>query len=196
MARRNEGRTIVLAGLQPPRSGDLVLGFDVSSSTIGWGLVASEGPILVAHGHYRPPTSKHSLHHRLSASYDFAKDLCERFSPTVAAVEEIALFIKGKSSARTITTLAFFNGAVALAAYRALGGVRLYPVSTIRKTIKKSLGLKGTPRKEEIPSIIREHLEPGFAHVPKRGSDEPAVQTNDEADGIAVAWSCALELAA
>lgn len=196
MVRRNTGREVILELPQDGQS--TILGFDVSSSTIGWGLIARERPLrLLAHGHYRPPPSKHPFHHRLSESYDFIAGLCRRFNPDIVAVEEIALFVKGRSSARTITTLAFFNGAVSLSAFRELGGdpekLRLYPVGRIRKLIKQACALQATPKKDEIPDLVRSSLDARFTSVTKRGSDEPAVQTNDEADGIAVAWACALD---
>lgn len=188
MVARNDGRTIILASKDVSK----VLGFDVSSQTVGWGLISLDNfNNLLAYGHIRPLSSKHELMERLDDLFIRIEDLCKQLSPNLISIEDISLFFKsGFSTAKTITTLATFNRVVALAAYRATRNVKFYPVSTVRKIIKKTAKLKGTPKKDEIPKIIRNSLESNYSDVKKRNG-ETAIQTFDEADGIAVAWACA-----
>jgi Holliday junction resolvasome RuvABC endonuclease subunit len=186
---RNAGREIVLEQPGPEAAG--VMGFDCSSKTVGWGLLRlAGGPFLAAHGHIRPLDSRHGLMERLTDLYDRVDDLCARHRPLVIAVEDIALFMKGGgSTAGTITALAVFNRVAALAAFRRTGDVRFYPVQTVRKLVRQAIARKRTIGKNEMPDVIRRHLDPRFADVEKRGGGS-AVQTLDEADGIAVAWAC------
>ena len=185
---RNAGREVVLERLEGTR----VLGFDCSSKTVGWGLVCLDNDSIFhlgAHGHIRPLPSKHDLMMRLSDLYDRVADLCARLDPQVITVEDIALFMKGGgSTAKTITTLAVFNRIVALAGFRHAGAVEFYPVQSVRKLVRQAASRKKVIGKEEMPFMIRSHLEPRFSYVEKRGGGT-AEQTFDEADGIAVAWA-------
>jgi Holliday junction resolvasome RuvABC endonuclease subunit len=186
MSKRNIGRTIILEESTQPT----VLGFDVSSKTIGWGLMTKDN--LLAYGHIRPLNSKYGIIERLNDVYDTVFELTKKFSPQIIAIEEITLFMSGRSTAKTTTILSAFNRLVGVAAYRVVNNVKFYPVSTIRKIIKNSIGLKYTISKDEMPEIIKKYLEKNFSDVVKRGG-ETAIQTYDEADGIAVAWACAKE---
>jgi Holliday junction resolvasome RuvABC endonuclease subunit len=194
-AGRNAGRELFLASAHEDLPGLRILGFDCSSKTVGWGLVRKdEGRLsLDAHGHIRPLPSKHHLMLRLSQLYDNVAQLCRRLDPQLIAVEDIALFMKGRgSTAKTITTLAVFNRVVALAAFRYAGALRFYPVQSVRKLVRQAVGRKETIGKDEMPAVIRVHLEPRFSDVEKRGGGA-AEQTLDEADGVAVAWACAYD---
>ena len=196
-AGRNAGREIILGTpvAEVPDSCK-VIGFDCSSKTVGWGLVRfnKHHAILTAHGHIRPLPSKHNLMVRLSDLYDRVDELCRRMMPDIAAVEDIALFMKGGgSTAKTITTLAVFNRIVSLAAFRRTGDLRYYPVQSVRKLVRQAALRKKVIGKNEMPAVIRARLEPGFVDVEKRGGGT-AEQTFDEADGIAVAWACAYDI--
>lgn len=177
-------------------NGKVILGLDCSSKTVGWGLVhqvVDSLPILLAHGHFNPLSSKHSLLERLSDVFDNITEICEEFKPYCIAVEDIIQFMKrgGGSSAQTITILAAFNRVASLAGWRWSENVTFYPVATIRKTIREKIGRKNKIEKEEIPSIIRENLCSNFTDIISKNGKVAEV-TMDEADGIAVAWCHAL----
>jgi len=188
---KKRGRAIILR-----RSYDwsktAILGLDCSSSVIGWGLLDFTKHKLIAHGHFKPLNSKHLLIERLNDVYEFITNLCEYLQPMIVAVEDIALYMKGRSSARTITTLAVFNRVAALAAFRYTGDVRFRTVGSIRKQVKKLAQLDNTPDKEDMPDLVRNHLCHKFIDVPKRGGGR-GTPTFDEADGIAVAWAYVIE---
>ena len=187
MTKRNIGREIIIRTTKEPT----VLGFDVSSKTVGWGLVTKDN--LIAYGHIRPLPSKHEIIKRLSDLFDNIYNLSIKLHPNIVSIEDITLYMSGRSTAKTTTILSAFNRVVGVAAYKAIGDVRLYPVSTIRKIIKQSISLNHTIAKDEMPDIIIKYLEKDFSDVIKRGGGR-AVQTYDEADGIAVAWACAKDV--
>lgn len=172
-----------------------ILGLDCSSSTIGWGLVAlGDEPQLLAYGHIKPLDSKHSLMERLDGVYESIKNLCDEFAPTHVAIEEILLFMKGKSGARTITLLAVFNRVVALSAYRnSNADVVFLPSQTIRKIVKNACDISKRLEKEQIPDVIMKNLEPKFDIMLNRKGNV-AKETYDESDGVATAWAYVLEL--
>jgi Holliday junction resolvasome RuvABC endonuclease subunit len=164
-----------------------ILGLDCSSATVGWGLVVlNKNPTLVAHGHIKPLDSKHGDIERLDDIYHRIGKLCDVTRPSCVAVEDVFLFMKGKSTARTITLLAAFNRVISLAAYQKVGDVRLYSVHDIRNLISKQHDLKID--KESMPEAIKACLESDFEPIiNKRGNI--AKETYDEADGIAAAWA-------
>jgi Holliday junction resolvasome RuvABC endonuclease subunit len=174
-----------------------ILGLDCSSSTVGWGLVTitKNKPTLVAYGHLKPLNSKHPLIDRLDNVYERIGGLCEMFDPSFIAVEDILLFMKGRSGAKTITTLAVFNRIMALSAHKHSDAkLKFYPVQTIRKLIKNAHdGITVKIAKTDLPDIIRTELEPSFENV-YNTKGAIADETYDEGDGIATAWACALDL--
>jgi Holliday junction resolvasome RuvABC endonuclease subunit len=167
-----------------------VLGLDCSSKTIGWGLVVSnKEPTLVAYGHFKPLGPKHPMIVRLDGVYKKIIELCNELKPTCVAVEDIITFMKGKSTAQTVTVLTAFNRVASLAGYHDSKGVDFYSVHQVRKIIKMmNPDIKNTISKEDMPDIIIKHLEPQFEKMFKKTGDE-AEETCDEADGIAVGWA-------
>lgn len=165
-----------------------VLGLDCSSATIGWGLITiSNPPKLISHGHIKPLDSKHPEIERLDDVYNTICKLCDLLKPSIVSVEDIFLFMKGKSQARTITLLTAFNRVISLAAHQKVGKVKFYNVHEIRKIIKNAYNIESDIGKEEMPNFIREHLETNFVDI-KNKKNEQAKETCDEADGIAAAW--------
>jgi Holliday junction resolvasome RuvABC endonuclease subunit len=172
-----------------------VLGLDCSSSMVGWGLmgIKDNSPILLAYGHVKPLDSKNTLLERLNDVCDNLMEICNEVSPTEVSIEDIILYMKGRSQASTVVILASFNRVVATVIHREFKvGVIFQSVQVIRKLIKKSLKLKETIKKEDMPFIIKEHLCPIFEFTINK-KNEIADVTRDEADGIAVAWSRILE---
>jgi hypothetical protein len=174
-----------------------ILGLDCSSSVIGWGLLTlkENSPVLLSHGHIKPLDSKFDIVVRLQDVYEKIGDLCYDVNPTHVSIEDIILHMKGLSSAKTITTLAVFNRTVGTSVYIHTGIVpELLSVGTIRKLIRESHPTVDPKfKKEQIPDIIREHLEPGFVNIMNR-NDNVSNETYDEADGIAAAWAYSIQL--
>lgn len=173
-------------------SNPTVLGIDCSSATIGFGLIEISNPLrLVAYGHIKPLNAKNEEIIRLDNVFNEMRDLCDMLNPSFVSIEDIFLFMTGKSKARTITILTAFNRVASLALYQKIGNVNYYSVHQIRKIIKNAYNLKDVIEKEDIPSIINENLEKSFlGPINKKGN--VAKEALDESDGIAAAWCFAL----
>lgn len=167
-----------------------ILGLDCSSATVGWGLIVlNKSPTLVAHGHIKPLNSKHADIERLNDIYHRIGKLCDETRPSCVAVEDVFLFMKGKSTARTITLLAAFNRVISLATYQKTKNVYLYSVHDIRNLINKNYNI--TIDKESMPNAVADYLEPKFEPIiNKKGNISK--ETYDEADGVAAAWAHAV----
>lgn len=169
-----------------------ILGLDCSSSVLGWGLIDPKTEELIAYGYYNLASSKYSILERLDYLYQIIKSLCEQFSPKVVAIEEIIKFMKGRSSAATVISLASFNRTAALSAYHSVGNVAFLNVNTIRKIIKNACNLKEKIDKMGMPDIIKRYLHSDLKYYKKRTTGWTD-QTYDQADGIATAWAYVLE---
>lgn len=167
-----------------------VLSFDISSTTIGYSVIEySENNIdLISHGNIKPPKSdKGSLSFRaLSASRDIRK-LLKEINPDEVAVEAYAQrFSAGRSTARTIIVLSFFNELISMIVLDELGfETYKYPVITIRTTISKFIGVK-TISKENMFDVITKHFSNFTLKKNKTGKTKE--ESFDESDAIAVGF--------
>jgi Holliday junction resolvasome RuvABC endonuclease subunit len=152
-------------------------------------------PILVSHGHIKPLDSRSNIFVRLQDAYEKISNLCQDINPTHVAIEDIVFYMKGRSSAKTISTLAVFNRIIGTCVYMHTGIIpKLMSVGTIRKLIRDTCPRVNSQfKKEEIPEIIRNNLEPEFHNIINRNGNI-SNETYDEADGIAVAWAYSIEL--
>lgn len=167
---------------------ETVLGIDCSSAVIGFGLISvEEKPQLLSYGYIKPLSSDVPLFTRLQNVHERITTLCKDMKPTHIALEDIFLFMKGNSTAKTITVLTSFNRVVGLAAFQQTGNITLYNVHEIRKIIKDYCDIK-KPEKEELPDVVRQYLEPSFANILNRKNNVDKL-TYDMSDGIAVAWA-------
>lgn len=167
-----------------------VMGFDVSSKTIGYGVldVSDKEIKYIASGTFQP-SKKGSIFDKLSFVKVKINELLQQYQPTEIAIEDIAQFIKGKSSANTIITLALFNRAVGLCCYEYLNNNSpfLYNVLKIRHGLKFT---KKLPLKTDMPKLIETRLSIAFPYKyfkdKKNKTNKIKESCYDEADGIAV----------
>jgi Holliday junction resolvasome RuvABC endonuclease subunit len=138
-----------------------ILGFDVSSSCIGWALLAwneETNHIGLLKVNYLKPLKKGTLISRLADTRDKIADIINQNSPNEIVIEDILLFVAGRSSANTITILASFNRMVGLLSFDYLGrSPMLYSVYDIRNGLKIGKDIKN-PQKEDMPKIVSSHL--------------------------------------
>lgn len=173
-----------------------VLGLDCSSSTVGWGLLGFiKQPVLMSYGHIKPLNSQFDIFVRLEDLYQQIGHLCMDLEPDYIAIEDIVLHMQGKSSAKTITTLAIFNRVAGLSVYTHTGVIpKLLPVGTIRKYLRMAHSdIDSKYKKEDIPNIIRTYLDSDFTNIINKNQNI-SKETYDEADGIAAAWAYTLQL--
>ena len=166
-----------------------VMSLDASTETIGLAVIDYDtySDVKLAHYEFFKPPKKGDLFERLNCVREFIFERIEKFKPDDVALEDIILFMKGKSNAKTVSSLAVLNRTVGLAAYNKFGKVpKLLNVMTIRHAIKLT---KKLPAKEEIPELVASIFKIDFPYIfvgsgKNKGSIAP--ESYDMADGMAV----------
>lgn len=162
-----------------------ILGFDVSSTTIGWCVLETDGyAINFIKASYVSPLKNGNIIDRIADTRDKIQDIINQVKPDYIGVEDIIQFMKGKSTAKTIIMLTTFNRMVGLLAHDYLKkSPALFNVMSIRHGIKTD---KELPKKENIPELVAKHLGITFPYqLNKKGKIK--VESYDMADGVAVA---------
>lgn len=164
------------------------MGLDISTSTIGIFIVEYDNDKQnVLYYDYYKPNKKVTELERLKLAQDHIINIAERFNVDEFAVEDFIRFMKGKSKAGTIISLAIMNRSICLAIYKKFG---VYPnilnVLKIRHTIKTG---KELPKKEDIPTLLSHHLNISFPLFTKKYKGEE-IFINENYD-VADAGSCA-----
>lgn len=172
-----------------------ILGFDCSSTTIGWSTLDWDdvtNQITFNQAGYIKPTKKGSIIERIVETRNAVQKIIVEAKPDYIAIEDIIKFMKGKSTAQTIIMLTTFNRMIGLISYDYLGkGPFLYNVMTIRHGLKED---KQLPKKEDMPALVAKHLGITFPYeYGKKGKLK--VENFDKADGMAVALYHAFVLA-
>jgi Holliday junction resolvasome RuvABC endonuclease subunit len=161
-----------------------VLSLDISSTTLGWAVLGTDGQkICLLDVGFIKPEKQGTLYERLTSLKKEMTTLFNRVKPHEIAIEDIALFMPRKSTAHTIVLLAVFNRMVSLLAYEYLGkDPKHYPVMTIRNGLKMTTV---APDKMEMPALVEKHLK---IKIPKKlkKSGNPTDEYYDQADAIAV----------
>ncbi len=163
-----------------------ILGLDASTTTIGLAVIDHDNyqnPVLFTVEFFKPP-KKGDLFNKLAQVRQFVIDKIQEYHPDEIVLEDILLFMKGHSTAATISSLAVLNRTVGLAVYDTLNRPPiLLNVMKIRHAIKQD---KTLPAKENIPELVATILKIEFPYVfNKKKKISP--ESYDMADAIAVA---------
>jgi len=167
-----------------------VLGFDISSKTIGWCLleINDQNKIRLVQSSYLKPKKEGHIIDRLVDTRNHIQSIIQDTKPDYIGIEEIIQFMKGSSTAATITVLTSFNRMVGLVAHDYLGHApEMFNVMSIRHGLKTS---KKLPAKENIPKLVSKHLKFKFPwEYVTEGKAKGKIRDEnyDMADGIAVA---------
>lgn len=171
-----------------------VLGFDVSSSCIGYCLLEvneSTGEIKFKYCNYIKPIKKGSIIERLAHTRDKIISILEDAGPDIIAIEDIIQFMAGASTAKTIIILTSFNRMIGLLAHDYLSAEpELFNVMAIRHGLKLN---KEFPKKEDMPELVSKHLGINFPYE-KNKNGKMKIENYDMADSVGVALYCALLL--
>jgi len=162
-----------------------LLGFDVSSTTIGYCVLEIDGTnIRFKKASYLKPSKTGTIIERIVDTRDKIESIIKKVKPDYIAIEDIVQFMQGKSTAKTIIMLTSFNRMIGLCAYDYLKrSPELFSVMTIRHGLKTG---KDLPKKEDMPELVAKHLGITFPYeINKNGNIK--VESYDIADGIAVA---------
>lgn len=172
-----------------------ILGFDVSSTTIGWCILEwdeSNNDIKFVEASYLKPTKKGSIIERIVDTRNKIQKIIVLAQPDYIAIEDIIQFMKGLSTAQTIIMLTTFNRMIGLTAFDYLGkSPELFSVMSIRHGLKIGTDL---PKKEDMPALVAKHLGITFPYEYNRKGNVK-VESYDKADGVAVALYQAFLLA-
>lgn len=162
-----------------------IMGLDASSTTIGVCLLRyDDKKIELEHVSYYKPPKKGDVFERLQAVREYIFDMTATLKPDAVALEDIVLFMGGRSTARTITTLTALNRTVGLAILdKTDSSPHLYNVMKIRHQIKEG---KKIPKKEDVPERVAAILEIDFPYKLNKRKNI-AKENEDMADAIAVA---------
>lgn len=175
----------------------MILGLDVSTSTIGYSILDSEGNMLEL-GFLSLKKAKNLLVKaemyeelllRLKSKYSFSRVFIE---------EAFQRYSRGMSSARTITLLAAFNGIIQYANYKLLRITpELISVSAARKLCNIPVQSKkkaGKDVKEQVFEWVDKRL--GYEwptkilrNGPRRGKEIMLPETRDMADAWVVGFA-------
>lgn len=168
-----------------------ILGLDCSTTTIGIAvLMVEDDKIILSHHNFYKPPKKGEFLDRLACVYEFIYTLVKDLNPDEVAIEDIILFMKGRSTAKTISGLAVLNRTVGLAVRHAMNkNPNLLNVMKIRHQLKTDGIL---PSKEQIPQIISKKLNIDFPWRYKKsrksGKSEIMIENYDIADAISCAY--------
>lgn len=164
----------------------IIMGFDASTTTIGMAVLeVNNSKITLKHlEHYKPPKVGHVVE-RLAKTRSYIQDQLKKYNPDEVVIEDILLGLShGKTTIKTLSSLAVLNRVVCLAAYDHLGKLpHLLSVMKVRHAIKQN---KIFPKKEDVPELVASRLGIPFPYVyNKKG--KISAENYDRADSIAVA---------
>jgi crossover junction endodeoxyribonuclease RuvC len=167
-----------------------ILGFDISSTTTAYCVfqIDNKNIIKIEHGFFKPKKDG-SIFERLLKLEENINNILDKYKPDEIAIEDIAQFMQGKSTANTIITLALFNRIVGLTCHKKNLSPTLYNVLRIRHAIKTN---KKPPKKEEIPEVLENKLNIKFPYLyDKKGNIKK--ESYDISDAFAVCLTHAIK---
>lgn len=168
-----------------------ILGFDVSSTTIGWCVldIDDNDKINFVTCNYFKPVKKGSILERIIKTREKINSIINAAKPDHIGIEDLIKFMP-KSTATTVVVLTTFNRMVCTTAYDYNKNYpELFNVMTIRHGLKTG---KELPKKEDMPELVAKHLGITFPYeYNKKGAVKE--ESRDMADAVAVAlyyaWS-------
>lgn len=166
-----------------------ILGFDCSSTTVGWGLIEFDDQFNIVDvkcGHFKP-SKKGTIFEKLELVKLEINKLLFLHQPDHVAIEDIIKFMGKKSSAQAIITLAIFNRTIGMTCYDFMKKVspEMLAVMTIRSKIKEPG--KDIPTKQEVPGRLEKILNYKFPYLLNPKTQKIREESYDRADGLAVA---------
>ena len=174
----------------------MILGIDISTSITGFAVVGDDQLL-----HYSSvDLRKHKgIFNKANALKEYLDDLFENYQldqedtwgqsthpiECIYIEQPLHMFMKGKSSAKTLSSLMSFNGVVSWLVYELFDMEPKYIAAT---SARKQCGIK-IPRRHKAKEVVLEHLlknEPAFKiEYTKFGNPKP--ESFDRADAIVIA---------
>ena len=166
-----------------------ILGFDCSSTTVGWGVIEYDDTFKIVNvqcGHFKP-SKKGTIFEKLEMVKLEINKLLFIHQPDHVAIEDIIKFMGKNSSAQAIITLAIFNRTIGMTCYEFMKKVSpdMLAVMTIRSKLKEPG--KDIPKKHEVPERLEKILNYKFPYLLNPKTKKIREESYDRADGLAVA---------
>jgi len=174
----------------------MILGIDISTSITGFAVVA-EGQLL----HYSSINLKkyNGVFQKAIALREHIMDFFEAYQcdndsgygeskypiEHIYIEQPLHMFMKGKSSAKTLSTLMTFNGVISWIIYELF---EIEPQYIAATSARKQCGIK-VKRGEKAKKVVLKHLlehEPAF-HIEHTTYGNPKPESYDRADAIVIA---------
>ena len=175
-----------------------ILGFDVSSTCIGYAVVdfhpATKEMQYVDSGYLKPDKKIKNILLQLKDTRDKIEEIITEYEPEEIAIEDIIQFMQGKSTAKTIIKLTSFNRMIGLLCLDLLDQApTMHNVNSIRSSVRKHLvttsgyNKEGKIDKEELPELIAQifHIQFPWEHK-KTGTLK--MENYDRSDAMCVAF--------
>lgn len=162
-----------------------IISLDASTTTIALSVFdfTSIDDVELVHYEYYKPNKKIDLFFRLNEVRNYIIENIKKYKPDQVILEDIILFMKGHSTAATVSSLAVLNRTVGLAILNELDKLPiLLNVMKIRHSIKVG---KILPPKEDIPELVASILKIKFPWEFDKKA-KPKVENYDIADSMAV----------
>lgn len=150
-------------------NGQMILGIDPGTATMGWGVVRQEGSRLryVQHGAITTP-SDWEMPRRLGRLFDGVTELVRGYRPETVAIEELFF----NTNTTTAITVGQARGVAILAAYKA--GIEVAEYTPLQ--VKQAITSYGRADKRQVQEMVKALL--NLREAPK---------PDDAADGLAIA---------
>lgn len=147
----------------------IVLGIDPGYAILGWGVIRYEGNRFATLGHGAITTAAgQPFSQRLNTLYEGLKDICDKFSPQSAAVEQLYF----TTNQKTAIAVAEARGVIMLALERC--GIPLSEYTPLQ--VKQSVVGYGKAEKHQVMDMTKRIL--NLEKLPK---------PDDTADALAIA---------
>ena len=165
----------------------MILGLDISTSITGVTVINNEGEILHCEAiDTRNKNHFPTLFNKASKVEDYLLDIEYKYDIKHIYIEKsLQTFRSGFSSAKTLSTLAAFNGIISWVCFETWGSPPEYLSAT---SARKSCGIK-VPRGTKAKKVVIEYLvanEPDFSiEYTKHGNPKP--HEFDRADSLVIA---------
>jgi hypothetical protein len=144
-----------------------LLALDISSTCTGYSVFEFDksGVKLVHMSNFKPVGV--NIFEKLDCVKINVTQILDKYKPDIVAIEDIAQFIPGKSTAHTIITLGIFNRFIAFLCYERMNKQPIFmSVLKIRHCLKLT---KVMPKKFDMPRLVEHHLNITFPYIYKKG---------------------------
>jgi Holliday junction resolvasome RuvABC endonuclease subunit len=176
----------------------MILGLDISTSSTGWAVLDAEGT-LIEQSYIRLDKIKNTMEKATEVADVLAK-IKEKYKIESIFIEEnLQMFRPGLSSAKTLITLARFNGMVTLLSYKILNiEPEFLNVNSARKLVGLKIDRKDKTRttKEKVLDWVDKELNQSFnwpkktlKSGPRKGTEIYENGCYDMADSYVIAMA-------